>query len=313
MTNPAKTESAPPAWFLHTLLLGTMIMWAMAFVAIKYLEDVGVEPVELTLLRFMLAAIGFSILLVGLRVKARLPGIKGKEEWARLIMISLLGVACYHLCLNYGEQFTTAGTASIIIASSPAMTFLLAILLLKERSSSRRIAGLTLAFVGVVVLVLMGGQSEEGGDHLTGMVILALAPLAWALYNVIGKPLFAAHDPLAITAYLNILGLLFILPLASHDLLEQTGSLEFMGWLALLFLGFGSTLLATLFYNTALRHLSATRVAGYIYLVPLMATGMGLLLLDESLSFSLLAGSTMILGGVALVQLGARQGKAVSR
>ncbi len=312
--SPPLPPTAPPAWVLHGLLIATIVMWGLAFVAIKYLEEEeGVGFVELTLQRFLFAGLGFGLLLAALRSRAPLPRLKGREEWARLCLLAVLGVAGYHLSLNYGEQFTTAGTASIIIASSPAMTFLLAVPLLGERPNPHRMVGLALAFSGVVVLVLMAGEGKVEAEDRLGMAVLVLAPTTWAFYNVIGKPLFAAHDPLAITAYFNLLGLLFILPLASPELVEQTRNLSPMGWTALLLLAFGSTLLALLFYNTGLRHLAATKVAVYVYLIPLVATLTGVLLLGEVLSVWVLLGGALVLGGVALVERGGRSRRSQGR
>ena len=305
---PAASARVPPAWVLYCLLGATVVLWGLAFVAIKYMEEEqGVGYVELTLQRFLVAALGFGLLLAALRVRGPLPRLRGREEWSRLAVLSLLGVAGYHLTLNYGEQYTTAGTASIIIASSPAMTFLLAIPLLGERSGPLRVAGLGLAFAGVLVLILLAGEGEAGEvgtDDRLGMAVLVLAPVTWAIYNVVGKPLFTAHDPLAITAYFNLLGLLIILPLATPDLVEQTRGLDTMGWGALLLLAFGGTLLATVFYNVGLRHMAATRAAGFVYLVPLVATGAGVVLLDEPLSLWMFVGGAMVLGGVWLIDRG---------
>lgn len=300
-----KSSVAPPDWVLHGLLIATVVMWGLAFVAIKFMEqEQGVGYVELTLQRFIVAALGFGLLLAVLGYRAPLPRLRGREEWARLMALAFLGVAGYHLTLNYGEQYTTAGNAAIVIASSPAMTLVLAIHFLGERSGPIRLAGMGLAFAGVLVLVGLAGDGEVGVENRLGMAVLVLAPVTWACYNVIGKPLFIAHDPLAITAYFNLLGLLFILPLATPELVDQTLALEPLGWAALLLLAFGGTLLATVFYNIGLRHMAATRAAGFVYLVPLVATGAGVGLLGEPLSIWMFLGGAMVLGGVGLIDRG---------
>ena len=72
------------------------------------------------------------------------------------------------------------------------MTLVLAIHFLGERSGPIRLAGMGLAFAGVLVLVGLAGDGEVGVENRLGMAVLVLAPVTWACYNVIGKPLFIA-------------------------------------------------------------------------------------------------------------------------
>ena len=79
--------------------------------------------------------------------------------WPPLLALGVIGLTVYHLCLNYAETRIASGTAAIIIALSPATTGAASALWLHERLSARAVAGLAVALVGVVLVVLTSGKT----------------------------------------------------------------------------------------------------------------------------------------------------------
>ena len=107
----------------HGALLAVVFVWASAFSAIKALSDHGFAPVDIAILRYLVAAPGFAFLLW--RVGG-LPSLTRRDA-VRLAAVGVCVVVGYHVSLNVGTTYTTSGTAALVVALSPALTRLLAV------------------------------------------------------------------------------------------------------------------------------------------------------------------------------------------
>ena len=122
-----------------------------------------------------------------------LPGLT-RGEALRILLASAGGVTAYHLALNEGERTTASGVAALIVALAPAATLALSLAVGLERYASRRIAGIALAFSGVVVVVVLGSGAHFSLHGLRGPLLVLVAPLTFAVYNVLYKPLLGRYD-----------------------------------------------------------------------------------------------------------------------
>ena len=118
----------------------------------------------------------------------------------RILLASAGGVTAYHLALNEGERTTASGVAALIVALAPAATLALSLAVGLERFAPRRIAGIALAFAGVVVVVVLGSGAHFSLHGLRGPLLVLVAPLTFAVYNVLYKPLLGRYDLPALTA-----------------------------------------------------------------------------------------------------------------
>ena len=91
------------------------LIWGMAFVAIKYVV-VELSPVNLALMRWLIAAVPFLILLpiIG---RPKVPF--ERRDLPRLLLVALANVAGYHISLNYAETTISAGLSALLIAFGP--------------------------------------------------------------------------------------------------------------------------------------------------------------------------------------------------
>jgi drug/metabolite transporter (DMT)-like permease len=294
--------------FPQVSFIATLVVWASAFSVIKALIDHGVGAEQIALSRYLVAAPGFAFLLWR---AGGLPSLDRRDA-TRLLVAGVVIVAGYHLSLNIGEESTASGVAALIVALSPALTMALAIAFGIERFSLRVAAGLAVAFTGVVVVVGLGSGEEFSLSGLKGPLIVLGAPLSFALYNVLLKPLFARYDLLALTATTSLVGTVALLPIFASSDVGGIGSVAGGDILLILYLGIFSTLVGYIGWNIGLRAFGPTRAVTATYAIPAMAVLFGAVTLEEPVTAWIAVGGLLIVGGVALSSFrGAGRGRGV--
>jgi drug/metabolite transporter (DMT)-like permease len=282
----------------HVSVLVVVVLWAGSFSVIKKLLDDGVAAGDIAILRYAIAAPGFAYVLWRAR---GLPGLT-RGDAARVVAAGLLVVVGYHMFLNVGTRYTTSGIAALVVALAPGLTMLLAFALGLDRISRRRIAGLAVAFAGVAIVVALGSGSDLSFESAKGPLIVLGAPLAFALYNVILKPLLGRHDLLALTAATSLIGTLGLTPFARTSTLDAVVDASASEAALLLYLGLLATLLGYFLWNAGLKGLGPTRTVTYAYAIPPLAVTFGAVFLDEPVTLWLALGGALVVGGIAAAQ-----------
>jgi len=193
-----------------------------------------------------------------------------------------------------------AATAAIVIELSIPFSAILAWVFFGEVLGRWRSLGMAVSFLGVALLA--------GEPHLPGMLpfgAVVASGLAWAMANVVIKRL-GAISPLALNGWMALFAAPMLLVIS---LLSESGQMEALaatpakGWAGLAYTVIGSTLIAyTLWYRLIARH-PMNRVVPFTLLGPVVGLGGGVLLLGEPLTWHKLAGGTLTVLGVAVVQL----------
>ena len=282
----------------HFSVLAVVVVWAGSFSVIKQLLDDGVAASDIAILRYLIAAPGFAYILWRAR---GLPGLT-RGDAARVAAAGLCVVVGYHVLLNVGERYTTAGIAALVVALAPGMTLVLAVLLGLERMTRRRVAGLALAFVGVAVVVTLGAGEELSFGTAKGPLIVLGAPLAFALYNVVLKPLLGRYDLLALTAATSLVGMVGLVPFLRTSTVDTVVDATSQEVVLLLYLGVLATMLGYIGWNIGLRGLGPTRAVTYTYAVSPIALVIGTIFLDEPVTLWLALGAVLVVGGIATAQ-----------
>ena len=294
--------------FPQASFVGTLVVWASAFSVIKALIDHGIGAEQIAVSRYLVAAPGFAVLLWR---AGGLPGLDRRDA-TRLLVAGVVIVAGYHLSLNIGEESTASGVAALIVALSPALTMAFAIAFGIERFSPRVAVGLAVAFAGVVVVVGLGSGEDFSLSGVKGPLIVLGAPLSFALYNVLLKPLFARYDLLALTATTSLVGTVALLPIPAASDIGGIGSVAGRDIALILYLGVFSTLLGYIGWNLGLRAFGPTRAVTAAYAIPALAVLFGAVTLEEPVTAWIAVGGLLIVGGVALSSsLGAGRGRGV--
>jgi drug/metabolite transporter (DMT)-like permease len=282
------------AALVNLSLVGLFLVWSNAFTFVR-IATRSLTPANLAILRFALVW-PFLFLFPGLyRLRKLEP-----RDWPRLLLVSFLMVAGYHLALNAAETRVTASVAALTAGFSPILTGVFSAIMLRERLPGRRVAGLVVSLAGLVVLVLgINGHIEL--TSLLGVGLAFLAPLCWSLSTVLSKPMVTKYRGLDVTVWGLFLGTLFLLPwLRPASLASQVMTMPFIAWASVAYLAYLSILLGYPVWFHALETKKASETGMFVYLNPLIGTASGVLFLHESLTPLMMLGAAGILAGLII-------------
>ena len=284
----------------YLLLVLITLIWGNSFIAIKHAVQF-LSPVELTILRFIPAALIFAVLLLTTRRAAFWQMVK--RDWLGLVLLGLSGAVAYNLALNTGESRVPAGTASLIISLNPAFTFILSVLFVRERPTIKKAMGLAIAFLGLYVIVRYATNQQVDFSYLRYVFITMLAPLCWASYTILGKPMVARYPPLMVVGGAMMAAVIPLLFFVRGDLIAKLPTLPPSAWFSIAFLSLVCTVFAFVIWFRTLQTMEASRAASFVYLEPLFGVSFSKLLLDEPITLALLVGAALLIGGVYLINL----------
>jgi drug/metabolite transporter (DMT)-like permease len=274
-----------------------MLTWSSAYAAIAYALGGGFTPGEVAFARLLLGSICFM-----LWIRVRQLPLPPPSAWPPLLALGVVGLAVYHLCLNYAETRIASGTAAVIIALAPAATTAASMLWLRERLSGRAIAGLVIALAGVVLVVLASGK---GVRFQPKAALVLVSVLASAIYFTLQKPYSARYGAGAVTTVTIFGGALGTLPFGV-GLPQALLAAPLPRIAALMWLGVAPTFLGYLTWNMALHRASVSKVSSFIYFSTPLALLIGWAWLGERPGWATLIGGAVVVGGVILTN--ARRG-----
>ena len=274
-----------------TPVLVSIVFWSSAFAGIRS-ALLNYSPGHLALLRFLMA----SGVLVVYAVCNHLP-VPSLRDIPQIMFLGFLGIAVYHTALNYGETSVTAGSASLLIASTPALTALFAVIFLKEKMSRWGWVGIATSFFGVFLVTLGEGN---GLQFDFGALLILVAALSSSAYFVFQKPLLVKYGALPMTTYIICAGTFFML-IFLPGLPQAIVSAPLYSTFSVAYLGVFPGALAYVTWTQALAKAPASLVSSFLYLSPVLAIFIAWLLLNEIPSLISLVGGFISILGVTIV------------
>ncbi len=236
----------------------------------------------------------------------------GKRFWpshgvSMLAFLAVCNVGNQLLFLS-GLNRTTATHSAWIIGISPVLVLLIAARIGLEQITMRKIAGMAIAFAGVAVLAgqasgqqaLLHTEATLAGDAITGA-----AALLFALYAAYGKKATELHGTIVTNGFAYMGGAVLLAPIV----LWQARAFPFAGitaagWSSLVYMAIFPSAICYLIYYYALTRISASRLAAFVYLEPVIATLMAVAFLGERITPLLAVGGAVIFAGVFLTERG---------
>ena len=281
----------------YAFLVANMALWGGALVVARGIHELA-PPMALTFWRWIVAAL-VLLPFVARKLYRELPLKAGTRRSVCWICVTMAaGTTLSVLAVN----FTTAINATVINAIQPALTALFAFLIAHERLSAVQALGIALAFLGVVVMI---SQASLGVlvqlDINVGDLVMLGAAMSWSLYAVEVHRTTHLPSPEVLLFLIACAGIVMALPLylVEHAFFRTFSTVPAaLG--AVAYLAIGSTVLAVLLWNTAIRSVGANRAAIFLNLIPVFGASFAIVFLGERLFGYHVTGVCLVVAGIYL-------------
>jgi Permeases of the drug/metabolite transporter (DMT) superfamily len=284
--------------FLNLLALLTVVIWATTFISSKILLKTF-TPLEVMFYRFVIA---YFLLLI---IHPKFHKIESLKEEAMFLLAGIAGGSLYFLTENTAVKISQVSNVSLILATAPIITALLAHFFTKgEKLSKNLFLGFIVAISGVFLVIFNGNfmlKLNPLGD------ILALgAAISWSVYSITTKKFGSKYNPLYLTRKIFFYALLTMIPFlfTSEFNFDVNKILTFKSLSNLLFLGIVASSLCYVVWNFAVDKLGVIKTNNYIYLIPAITLIFSVLILNEKITLFSSLGAILIFLGVYISEHG---------
>ncbi len=290
----------------YILITFSVIFWGISFIMTKELF-LTEEHMTVTVLITIRLAIASLVMLPALALTRRLQRIR-KQDIKWFLLLALCEPFIYHLCETSGVQLVSGSLASVVIATIPLFVPFGMWIAYRQRIRLPLIIGVVLSLTGVFIM-LMGGEGLTG--NLKGLLFLSGAVIIAVVYTLLLVKVVDKYHPLVVTTWQNVIGLAYFLPLMFAF---DSSALPLLSWspkmlLLLLVLGLFCSTLAYAGYNYGVRNLGASEACIFNNAIPIFSLIAALLIGQETFSWGKLAGMCIVIAGVVISQIPAKNNK----
>lgn len=284
----------------HLACFGAYFIFGLNIVFCKDIANAKVvSPSEL----FCLRAIGATTLfwLVSLFVPREKVSIK---DLLRIFLASMLGLLVTQLSFLKAITMTTSIDSSILSSAAPIMTMFIAAFFLKEPITFKKVGGVLMSFMGVMLLIYNSASLGSGVEHTSpmGVVLMLCNGLSFALYLGIFRPLISKYNVITFMKWMFLFSMLVSFPFSLKNVIEipyseiQPKILLQIGYLILF-----ATFVAYFLIPIGQKYLRPTIVSMYSYMQPIIAMVLSIIIGMDHLSWQKILAAILVFSGVAVV------------
>lgn len=284
---------------IYTLMVCSAVFWAGAFIAGKYTVPY-ISTFTLTFLRFFYATIILLFVMKRSSVDFKLE----KEKLPVFLFTGIVGMFGYHVLFFTALKYTTAINSSIIAATNPMVTTLLAVVFLRSRLGAKQVFGIVLSFVGVILTITGADLSVlHSFSFNAGDIWMLAAVAAWAAYSVFSKSRGKGIQPIVLTFYSFLVCTILLIPFVIYERpWEYLFTIPASAHLAVLYMSVFPSVIGYLVQQMAIKEIGPSKASVFVNLVPVFSIILAVLILGEDLEPVKLLTAALIIAGVYICQ-----------
>lgn len=282
--------------WVYLLLVLVASVWGFQPVCIKWLVAEW-TPVDITFFRYLIMTAVFFAVAWTKGLKWRLP----RHLWPHVMIMGFTGVLLNCVLQFEGLKTTTVTNCTLISAMTPALTAMLAAIMVRERLSPLAWLGIVLSFIGILVVVSHGSlEAVLGIQFARGDVLCFGSQAAWAVFSVVSIAVLRELPVISETAWFSLAGAIWtgIYGLISGEI--YLAPLDIWGTVSFIYTTFLAGLLMIVVWNYAVKRAGASVSSIFLNLMPIVGMVSGFLVLGEKIGAAQIAGAVLVIGGVFL-------------
>ena len=225
------------------------------------------------------------------------------KDFKLIIICAIFGMGLNMITALNGLYNSTPINSSIITTLAPIFIFLISVILLKEKISKRKYAGVFIGFIGTLTLILLNEKSLENAPNINlGNFYLFINSISYALYFVLVKPLTEKYNMITIMKWLFLFSIFINMPFGLVEFMQvEWVEINNTSFIKIFYVVFCTTFLVYLLNLYALKNLKATTVGMFIYLQPVIGILFAIYRGADKLTIPDISSVLLVFAGVYLV------------
>jgi drug/metabolite transporter (DMT)-like permease len=264
------------------------LIWGSAFLWIA----IGVDALSPGMVAFGRLSLGAGALAFFPRARRTIA----REDWLRIVAVAFFGNAIPGLFFAIAETELDSAVAGMLTAGAPVVSLVIAAIMLRRLPGSAQAVGISLGFVGILLMSLPSLRGADAAPQ--GVVLVLLAVLGYGISGNILVPLQQRYGGMAVTMWALIISSGMLLPLAAATWSDSEFRLASV--LAVVILGVIGTGIVRSLSATLAGRAGAPRMSTTTYLIPVIAIVLGVIFRDETVEPIAILGVVIVLAGAYL-------------
>lgn len=225
------------------------------------------------------------------------------KDFKLIIICAIFGMGLNMITALNGLYNSTPINSSIITTLAPIFIFLISVILLKEKISKRKYAGVFIGFIGTLTLILLNEKSLENAPNINlGNFYLFINSISYALYFVLVKPLTEKYNMITVMKWLFLFSIFINMPFGLVEFMQvEWVEINHTSFIKIFYVVFCTTFLVYLLNLYALKNLKATTVGMFIYLQPVIGILFAIYRGADKLTIPDISSVLLVFAGVYLV------------
>lgn len=280
----------------HIYLLIVNLFYGAGFAVSKIVLPEYIKPFGFIALRVSAVTVLFFMLHY-FWIKEKVE----KKDFLLMAACGFFGVVINQEMFFLGLSITTPINASLLMIITPIMVFIISFFMAQERVTWQKVLGILLGAAGAFIIISGKGFSFSG-ETVLGDLFILINSISYGIYLVMVRPLMKKYHPLTVVKWVFFFGLFPVIVFGFNQFNQiQWHTFAIQHWLAVAFVIVCTTFVAYLLNMLALREVHSSVVGAYIYLQPIVATIISILVGKDHLTPQKLVSAVLIFSGVYMV------------